>query len=205
MLRQRVDQFVLHYDVCGVSKYCFQVLQDDRGLSVHFMLDIDGTIYQTADLKERTFHAKQSNDRSVGIEIANIGSYATAESNAPLREWYKKDEAGRTYISVPARFGGENATRIPGRYYPARNELIAGPIRGGMQRMYDLTPQQYASLIKLTAALGDVFPQIKLDYPRGPDGKILARTLTPYEWENYKGVLGHYHVQTEKSDPGPAI
>src|SRR4051794_30390223 len=53
LLQQVVDQFVIHFDVCGTSRRCFEVLQDRRGLSVHFMLDIDGTIYQTLDLKER--------------------------------------------------------------------------------------------------------------------------------------------------------
>jgi len=43
----------MHYDVCGVSRQYFKVLHDYRGLSVHFMLDIDGTIYQTLDLNER--------------------------------------------------------------------------------------------------------------------------------------------------------
>ncbi|MEM6315167.1 MAG: hypothetical protein AAF743_13825, partial [Planctomycetota bacterium] len=33
MLQDRVDQFVLHYDVCGLSALCFDVLHDRRGLS----------------------------------------------------------------------------------------------------------------------------------------------------------------------------
>ena len=76
-LQRVVDQFVIHFDVCGTSRQCFNVLQDHRGLSVHFMLDIDGTIYQTLDLKERAWHATSSNNRCVGIEIANIGAYPT--------------------------------------------------------------------------------------------------------------------------------
>ena len=66
-LREVVDQFVMHYDVCGVSRRCFQVLHDGRCLSVHFMVDIDGTIYQTLDLKERAWHATISNGRSIGV------------------------------------------------------------------------------------------------------------------------------------------
>ena len=53
LLRRTVDQFVLHYDVCGIAKQCFNILHDHRGLSVHFLLDLDGTVYQTLDLKER--------------------------------------------------------------------------------------------------------------------------------------------------------
>ena len=50
LLQQKVDQFVLHYDVAGTSRQCFKILHELRGLSVHFMLDLDGTIYQTCDL-----------------------------------------------------------------------------------------------------------------------------------------------------------
>jgi len=72
LLQRVVDQFVIHYDVCGTSRQCFKILHDMRDLSVHFMLDLDGTIYQTLDVKERAWHATSSNSRSVGIEIANM-------------------------------------------------------------------------------------------------------------------------------------
>lgn len=204
-LQAKVDQFVLHYDVAGISSECFKTLQDDRGLSVQFMLDIDGTLYQTLDLKERAWQATKANDRSIGIEIANIGSYSAAETTAPLQQWYKKDAGGKTYIAVPERLGGVNATRIPGIYRPMRNDVVVGQIRGVTQRMYDLTPQQYDTLIKLTAALGDIFPQIKLVAPRDADGNVIMRTLTDAEYDGYKGVMGHYHVQGNKSDPGVAL
>ena len=57
-------QFVLHYDVAGTSKQCFRILQDMRNLSVHFLLDVDGTIYQTLDLQERAWHGGVANSRS---------------------------------------------------------------------------------------------------------------------------------------------
>mgnify|MGYP003637061568 CR=1 FL=1 len=65
-LQNYVDQFVLHYDSEGFSRRCFEVLQR-RGLSAHFLLDLDGTIYQTLDLRERAYHAGASNSRSIGI------------------------------------------------------------------------------------------------------------------------------------------
>ena len=73
-LQQVVDQVVIHFDACGSSRRCFEVLHDRRSLSCHFLLDVDGTVYQTLDLKERAWHATTSNDRSIGIEIANIGA-----------------------------------------------------------------------------------------------------------------------------------
>ena len=78
-LRDALDLFVLHYDVCQTSQQCFEVLHDVRGFSVHFMLDIDGTLYQTMDLRDTAWHAKQANSRSVGVEIANIGAWPLTE------------------------------------------------------------------------------------------------------------------------------
>ena len=40
-VRAVVDQFVIHFDVCGISRRCFEILHDHRGLSVHFLLDLD--------------------------------------------------------------------------------------------------------------------------------------------------------------------
>jgi N-acetyl-anhydromuramyl-L-alanine amidase AmpD len=204
LLQEKVDQFVYHYDVCGTSRTCFKVLHDMRGLSVHFMLDLDGTIYQTLDLKERAWHATTSNSRSVGIEIANMGAYANPQYS-PLREWYDKDKDGGTIITIPKRFGdgGIRTKDFVGR--PARDELVWGTIQGRRYAMYDLTPQQYNSLIKLTAALCTIFPKITCDYPRDEAGKLITRSLPEDVLDGYQGLLGHYHVQRNKQDPGPAF
>ena len=207
LLRDHVDQFVLHYDVCGTSRTCFRVLHDQVNLSVHFMLDIDGTIYQTLDVKERAWHATRANDRSVGIEIANMGAYPPADVAAgktPLTQWYARDQHG-TRITIPERLGdgGVRTAGFVGR--PARDELVTGVIHDTDYAQFDLTPQQYASLIKLTAALHLALPKIALDYPRDADGKLLTRDLTADEFAAFHGVLGHFHVQKEKNDPGPAL
>ncbi|MBS0197528.1 MAG: N-acetylmuramoyl-L-alanine amidase [Planctomycetes bacterium] len=201
-----VDQFVIHYDVCGTSRQCFRILHDVRGLSVHFMLDIDGTIYQTLDVKERAWHATSSNHRSVGIEIANIGSYADAEKD-PFDRWYERDERGNALrITIPSDLGATGGVRTPnfvGR--PIRPELVRGPIQGTTQRMYDLTPQQYDSLTKLTAALCTTLPRIRCDYPRDANGQLITSKLSDEQLATYTGLLGHYNIQSNKVDPGPAF
>jgi N-acetyl-anhydromuramyl-L-alanine amidase AmpD len=68
-----VRQFVLHHDGLGSSKQCFEVLQNERALSCHFLIDNDGTIYQTLDLAYMGFHAGGFNARSVGVELCNRG------------------------------------------------------------------------------------------------------------------------------------
>jgi hypothetical protein len=204
LLQRVVDQFVIHFDVAGISKQCFNILHDHRDLSVQFMLDIDGTIYQTLDLKERAWQATTSNDRSVGIEIANMGAYAPNDTRA-LDEWYRRDANGRTIITVPEKLGDPMIHTIGFVGSPARPEPVRGNIQGEDLVQYDLTPEQYKALIKLTAALHRIFPKIKLDYPRGPDGKLLPKKLPDDQLAAYQGVLGHYHIQTNKVDPGPAF
>jgi len=72
-LKQVLRQFVVHHDGCFDSKTCFQVLHNERGLSVHFLIDNDGTVYQTLDLVDCGFQAAGVNEISVGVELANRG------------------------------------------------------------------------------------------------------------------------------------
>lgn len=209
-LRQVVDQFVIHYDVCGTSKTCFKVLHDNRGLSVHFLLDLDGTIYQTLDVKEAAWHATIANNRSVGIEIANMGAYSVRgpggeDDPSVLAKWYRKGADGRTEITIPGGLANSGERHPPPVLRPARDEPIVGEVQGRALRQYDLTPEQYAALIKLTATLCAVFPKITCDYPRDAAGKLVTKKLADDVLKDYHGILGHYHVQTNKTDPGPAF
>jgi len=68
--RTKIDMFVCHFDVCFSSASCFKVLKE-RKLSVQFMIDNDGTIFQTMDTKHIAWHAAGVNVNSVGVEISN--------------------------------------------------------------------------------------------------------------------------------------
>jgi N-acetyl-anhydromuramyl-L-alanine amidase AmpD len=204
LLQSVVDQFVIHFDASGTSRNCFRTLQDVRDLSIHFMLDLDGTIYQTLDLKERAWHATTSNSRSVGIEIANVGAFERSEKN-PFAEWFTKEPDGRTRIKVPARFG-ESGIRTPDFVArPVRIEPVRGIIQNQELVQFDFTPEQYDALIKLTATLCKVFPKIECDFPRDATGQLIPHKLPDDELKRYQGLLGHYHIQTNKVDPGPAF
>ncbi|MFA6543792.1 MAG: N-acetylmuramoyl-L-alanine amidase [Limisphaerales bacterium] len=204
LLREKVDQFVLHYDAAGTGRQCFKVLHDHRGLSVHFLLDLDGTIYQTLDLKERAWHATTSNTRSIGIEIANIGAFAPGEQKM-FEEWYQRDDTGWPRVVMPARIGepGVLAPNFIAR--PARKEPVVGTVQGRRLQQYDFTPEQYAALARLTATLCKVFPKIHCDCPRDAAGQLVTGKLSGDALEKYQGILGHYHIQTDKLDPGPAF
>lgn len=237
-LRQNVDQFVIHYSVDPTSRDTFNTLVK-RHLAVQFMLDLDGTIYQTMDAQEEAAHATKANGRSVGIEIANLGARNSADM-AQLHEWYKKDASGQTVIQVPTQIekdghptpytSGIRTKDFHGK--PARPQPIKGIIQGKEYQQYDFTPQQYNALTHLTAALCTAFPKITCDYPRqkrsfgnptlqmvkdGPashsnalaafnePGILIPHALPPEQYDGYQGVLGHYHVQLDKQDPGPAF
>lgn len=233
-VRSHVDQFVLHYDVCGCSKQCFNILHDHRGLSVHFMLDIDGTVYQTLDVKERAWHATTSNDRSVGVEIASPGAMgvpkdpaaagwlldASGELYIPpakstLGEWYAREPGGGVRLVLPKWLGdGGVATRGPNGE-PFVPWVVAPTVQGSGLRVsviqgqklvqYPYTPQQEAALVKLAATLCQVLPGIRPECPRDEDGKVASAKLPDDKLAAFTGIMGHYHITTDKIDPGPAL
>ena len=202
-LQQAIELFVVHYDACGTARACFDVLER-RGLSVHFLLDIDGTLYQTLDLRETAWHARKANPRSVGVEIANIGAYAPSDPSSPLRTWYAVDAAG-TRIRLPQELedGGVRTPGFVGR--PARPAPVRGVIQGQEREMYALTREQERALAHLASGLCALFPRIAPEAPRDARGRIVDRALGPEEFAAFRGILGHYHVTTEKVDPGPAF
>jgi N-acetylmuramoyl-L-alanine amidase len=202
-LQKHVDRLVIHYDAAGLSRICFEVLKQRR-LSAHFLLDVDGTVYQILDLQERAWHAGASNDRAIGIEIANLGAYAPADAKT-LAAWYRLGPAGQTRLVPPAAAGDPRLLYPGAGLRPQRPEPVKGRIHGRDLVQYDFTPGQYAALIKLTAALHRVFPRIRLDCPRDAAGRVLTTRLPEDQLATFRGVLGHHHLQTDKLDPGPAF
>jgi N-acetyl-anhydromuramyl-L-alanine amidase AmpD len=197
-----VDQLVLHYDACGTSRQCFKVLHDRRGLSVHFLLDVDGTLYQTLDLADTAWHARQANPRSIGVEIANIGAYAPG-ADSPLDAWYAAEAGGATRLVLPPEPNGVRSAGFSGR--PVRPGPITAEINGATLAMHDLTPEQYDTLARLTVALCRVFPRISPDAPRDADGRVPSAALPEDRWKAFSGILGHLHLARDKYDPGPAF
>ncbi|MDA7916727.1 N-acetylmuramoyl-L-alanine amidase [bacterium] len=202
-LQEVVDQLILHYDVSGTSRQCFERLHDHRGLSIHFMVDVDGTIYQTLDLKEKAWHATLANSRSIGIEIAHMGAYPDPE-HAVLKRWYAEADDAGAKLTIPSEAHPDSVRNADYSARPARGEMISGEINGQQLWQYDFTEEQYSALAHLAAALHVVFPKMALDYPRDEKGELLLNTFSKPEWEQFSGLLGHYHVQTNKIDPGPA-
>src|ERR1041385_8435935 len=118
-VKSAIRQFVVHHDGCSSSDMCFSVLQNERGLSVHFLLDNDGTIYQTIDLGLMAYHASEWNIYSIGVELCNRGD----AFNVPT--FYDSGHAG-----------------------PKRN-ITPCKINGNTMRAFDYTPAQIDSFSRL--------------------------------------------------------
>lgn len=204
----KIDLVVVHYDVAWTSRNCFKVLHDLRGLSCHFLLDVDGTIYQTLDLRDRARHAGGVNDRSVGIEIAHPGPLELTQG---LAARYTTDPAtpdapARVRFDLGARQGDVPDFVVR----PARPTPIAGAIHGRAYTMFDYTDEQYESLGRLLAALARALPAVRLDAPRDAAGAVITTTVDPATLgalggPSGPGVVGHFHVGGHKQDPGPAF
>lgn len=204
-LQDSVDLFVMHFDVCGTARRCFRVLHDHRFLSVHFMLDVDGVIYQTMDLKERAFHAKEVNDRSIGVEIAHIGAYSE-RSDKVFADWYEIDADGPKLKFPKAAFPSGTGILTEGFVgRPARKEMIAGKVHGRTHYQYDFTEEQYRALAKLIATVNVALPKIAIAAPRDGTGVVLESEMKSSELAKFSGVVGHSHVTDQKVDPGPAF
>ncbi|MDP6539482.1 MAG: peptidoglycan recognition family protein [Planctomycetota bacterium] len=203
LLASVVDQFVVHYDVCGTSRTCFDVLHRRRGLSVHFLLDLDGTIYQTLDVRDTAWHAGPANARSIGIEIAQWGARAPSRAGE-LDEWYASRDGG-TRITIPERFGDGGLRTSDFEGWTARPSLQRGRIHGAELVQFDFTVEQYDSLVRLLAALCSELPRLLPSAPRDEAGRVRTGALTAEELDAFRGILGHHHVTARKVDPGPAF
>ena len=108
-LQKVVSQLVLHFDGCVNSRSCFKSMHNRPrprgatgcGLSAHFMIDADGTIYQTLDLVERAYHAEEANSGSIGVEICNRG-------RVDRTEWPKLPPDYRTRPTRDVVINGEH-------------------------------------------------------------------------------------------------
>lgn len=161
----KVDLIVFHWDECISAHHCFHTLLARR-LSAHFLIDGDGTVYQTLDpCDTRPWHARQFNDRAIGIEIQN-----------PVTP------------NVPAPYG-------------PRRPLVA-EIQPHTPREWlhlDFTPLQKERAVALCEILCQHFA-IPRALPQGEAGVLTSLMPAPF-----KGVCGHYHLTTDKVDPGLSL
>jgi N-acetyl-anhydromuramyl-L-alanine amidase AmpD len=81
----KVSYIVLHHTGGSTFLDAYNTL-NQRGLSVHYIIDREGTIYYLVDEKRLAYHALGFNDVSIGIEIVDTGyksdSFTAAQYNS---------------------------------------------------------------------------------------------------------------------------
>lgn len=168
-----IRQFVIHHDGCSSADMCFSVLQNERGLSCHFLIDNDGTIYQTIDLALMAYHASEWNVNSIGVELCNRGDA-------------KKEPS---YYQA-------------GKHGPKR-DVKACKINGHTFLAFDYTKAQYDSMTQLCRALQRLLPNLPAEFPQSSPGQQSWDTLPPSASFRFSGYIAHYHLTNQKWDPGP--
>jgi hypothetical protein len=167
---RNINMFVNHWDVCLNSKSCHRVLEK-RGLSVHFLIDNDGTIYQLLDTNHAAYHAgsKKLNHASIGVEISNA-------YDLKYQSWYKKNGFGERPI-------------ISG-------ETIHGRSMKDFTGFYDVQLEALKALwVAMHKGVG-----IPYKCPIDRQGLTLKKTSTSAASARFKGFVSHYHLTSRKID-----
>ena len=160
---------VAHWDVCLSAKSCFKILEK-RGLSVHFLIDNDGTIYQLMDCNDIGFHAgnRKVNNTSIGVEISNA-------YYPKYQEIYRRKGFGPRPIL--------NEVKVHGR----KLEPFLG--------FYDIQIEAFKALAK---ALNEAY-DIPLVAPM-ENNKLVETIYSEVQDATFKGVVSHYHITERKID-----
>lgn len=168
--KRNIRYFVNHWDVCLNSKSCQNVL-DKRGISVHFLIDNDGTIYQTMDLQHAAWHAgsERANRASAGVEISNA-YYPRYQT------WYTKNGFGPRPVVKDAWVHGNKLDDFLGFY-----------------------PEQLEALKALWKAIHNA-TGIPLEAPTNQFGSTGTKYVQDVPYGKFKGFVSHYHVSKNKID-----
>jgi N-acetylmuramoyl-L-alanine amidase len=158
-LRGVISQFVVHHDGCFDSRTCFHVLHNERGLSVHFLIDWDGTIFQTLDLVDCAFQAAGVNEIAVGVELASRGDA----------------------FRFPNDYTASSGPKM-------KREKVTCTINGSQFLAYAYHKVQIEAMQAIGKCLARIFPGLPQVYPAEGDGEPIWNSLTdPRGYKGYLG------------------
>jgi len=167
---RRPSFFVNHWDVCLSAASCARVI-DRRGISIHFCIDNDGTIYQLLDTQHRAWQAggRVWNDRSIGVEISN--AYYTK-----YQDWYVRNGFGER---------------------PVVNDVYCHGRK--LDEHLDFYPIQLEALKALWVAIHGA-TGIPLECPTDSNGELVTGVDKRCERGEFRGFINHYNLTRRKID-----
>lgn len=165
--------FVNHWDVCLSAESCARVL-NKRGISVHFLIDNDGTIFQMLDTQHKAWHAgipryEGGNPKGIGVEISNA-------YYLKYQDWYVKNGFGERPVQ--------------------ENGYVHGRT---LDPFTDFYPVQLDALKALWKAV-HIGIGIPLEYPKNSKGHIETSVHKDCERGKFHGICNHYNFVKTKID-----
>lgn len=166
---RKPTMFVVHWDVCLSSRSCFNILQN-RGLSVHFLIDNDGTIFQIMDCNDIGWHAgnRKVNNTSIGVEMSNA-------YYPKYQALYKKRGFGERPMMEGISVHGKELEPFTG-FYPVQLEALKA-LTEALNKAYDIP---LVSPTEKGEPVDTVFPDAKS--------------------AKFKGIVSHFHLTKRKID-----
>ena len=192
-LQQKVKNIVFHSDCTETSAVCYRVLVN-RGLSTHFLIDWDGTIYQAADVLHKAIHGGEVNATSVGVDVNNrLPLFRPGDPVVPYESIFN----GRH----PEQFVDPEMKRPLSEFHE---------INLTRKRSYGYTDAQYKAVTALIKVLASQLPGLYNGKegavpqpPMNEKGEVVNRAIDGAK--DWNGLLGHWHVSAGKWDPGPGF
>lgn len=164
--------FVNHWDVCLSTESMAKVIAK-RGISIHFGIDNDGTIYQLLDTQHAAWQAggRKWNHESIGVEIANA-FYPKYQS------WYERKGFGPRPVN------------------PAGTVKCHG---GTLEEHLGFYPVQIEALKALFKAIHKGIG-VPLKCPTDNNGELVEAVHKDCEKSRFSGFINHYNLTKRKID-----
>ena len=144
------------------------------GISVHFCIDNDGTIYQLLDTQHKAWHAGISN--GVGGNIKGIGVEISNAYYTKYQDWYVNHGFGERPLQEHGYVHGKT-----------------------LKPFLDFYPIQLEALKALWKAI-HIGVGIPLEYPKNAEGYIETSVHKECERGKFDGFCNHYNFVRTKID-----
>ena len=181
-LGQHIVQIALHHDVTMNAIDTYNVLCT-RGLSTHFCVNFDGTLYQYMDCYHCAWATGENNNGCIAIDM----------NNPVYPELRSQDPAGQLREIYQGKVNGSLKTMLG--YTEAQYETIIALMKAFVTPPN--IPGDPDPWIPGPVVAANCFP------PISETGEVINRLLA--NSVQFKGFLGHYHCSANKWDPGPAF
>ncbi|AMK75169.1 MULTISPECIES: N-acetylmuramoyl-L-alanine amidase [Methylomonas] len=192
--RPKKDLIVLHFTAGSSAKSAFDTWTGDaQHIAAAYLVDVDGTVYEVFDPTQWAYHLGvqgfngRLDQRSIAIEIANVGPLRPAADNPEVLNWWPP-RRGQTQP-----FGSKYCDKTQTAKYMQTN------YRG--EQYFATFPTQQVQAIRLL--LNDLCGRFAIPKTLPPKAKQFERDLAFFQ--HYSGIASHVNFRSDKWDIGPAF